>query len=196
MRNQRSAARWCQRLTLPLVLSGLLALTACGATPQQPATAQPPSPPAYPAPPSAAPTGYPALSDGAGATPTILSTIPPTISPRPPATPVPAVPSPVPAATPATPAGSGEVPATKLAAAVADLARRTGADPAQIVVVSAEAVTWSDGSLGCPQPGMFYPQVLIDGYRLVLEVNGVRYSYHAAADGEFFYCERPAQGQR
>lgn len=85
------------------------------------------------------------------------------------------------------------MPADKAALAFADLARRTGVDPSAIKVVKAEAVTWNDGSLGCPQPGMVYPQVLIEGYRLVLEANGVTYAYHAAAYGDFFYCERPAQ---
>jgi len=183
MRDGRYSRRWRQRLALLLALSAMLALAACGAAPQQPAPTAYPAPPgaaptAYPAPPGVAPTAYPPPPGGAAATP------------MPPA-PSPAGPAPVPAATPATPGASGEVPAAKLAAAVADLARRTGADPAQIVVVSAEAVTWSDGSLGCPQPGMFYPQVLVEGYRLVLAVNGARYAYHAAADGDFFYCERP-----
>ncbi len=185
MRNRRYAARWRQWLALPLALSALLALAACGATPQQPAPEQPLPPTAYPAPQGAAPTAYP--PPPRGATPTARAAVPPAVSP-----PLPTVPSPLPDAASVTPSGSGEVPATKLAAAVADLARRTGVDPARIVVVSAEAVTWSDGSLGCPQPGMFYPQVLVEGYRLVLGVNDARYAYHAAADGDFFYCERPA----
>jgi len=89
-------------------------------------------------------------------------------------------------------AGPGEAPADKVAAAIADLARRTGADPAAITIVSAEAVTWNDGALGCPQPGMAYTQALVDGYRLILSLNGVTYAYHAAVRGDFFYCERPA----
>jgi hypothetical protein len=84
---------------------------------------------------------------------------------------------------------SGEVPEAKIALAVADLAQRTGVDPAAVTVVSAEAVEWSDGSLGCPQPGMAYLQVITPGYRLVLAAGGQEYNYHAAVEGEFFLCE-------
>ena len=37
---------------------------------------------------------------------------------------------------------------------------------ADLKVLSAEAVTWSDGSLGCPEPGMMYTQALVPGYRV------------------------------
>jgi hypothetical protein len=96
----------------------------------------------------------------------------------------------VPPAPTAGPGGAiGEVPGEKIAAAVADLAQRIGVDAAAITVVSAEAVEWSDGSLGCPQPGMAYLQVITPGYRLVLAANGQQYNYHAAVEGEFFLCE-------
>jgi hypothetical protein len=42
------------------------------------------------------------------------------------------------------------------ALAVADLAAYTGIDPAEIVVVAHEQVTWRNGSLGCPKPGDSY----------------------------------------
>jgi len=29
--------------------------------------------------------------------------------------------------------------------------------------VEVDAVTWPDTSLGCPKPGMMYPQVLVEG---------------------------------
>jgi hypothetical protein len=75
--------------------------------------------------------------------------------------------------------------------AVRDLARRTGVDPADIAVVSAEEVTWRDGSLGCPEPGMMYPQVLTNGSRVVLEADGRRYEYHAGGRRSAFLCENP-----
>ena len=59
-------------------------------------------------------------------------------------------------------------------AAVADLAERQGADPADIEVVSVENVTWPDSSLGCPEEGMQYAQVLTDGVLIVLELDGQR----------------------
>jgi len=65
-------------------------------------------------------------------------------------------------------------------AALEDLVRRLGVDAARVKVVSAEAVTWSDASLGCPQPGQMYAQVLTPGYRILLEVDGERYAYHGS----------------
>ncbi|MFQ5522465.1 MAG: hypothetical protein ACE5F5_02660 [Acidimicrobiia bacterium] len=71
----------------------------------------------------------------------------------------------------------------------ADLAERLGLEESAIEVVLAELVTWSDGSLGCPQPGMMYTQALVEGSRVVLQVEGRFYDYHAGTDGEPFLCE-------
>jgi len=38
--------------------------------------------------------------------------------------------------------------------------------------------SWSDTSLGCPRPGMFYAQVITPGYLITLEVKGEKYEYH------------------
>jgi hypothetical protein len=78
-----------------------------------------------------------------------------------------------------------------VAEAVRDLTRRLGVDPAEIIVVSAEEVTWRDGSLGCPRPGMLYPQVLTNGSRVVLEAQGRRYEYHAGGRRSAFLCQNP-----
>ena len=40
--------------------------------------------------------------------------------------------------------------------ALEDAERRTGVARSELTVISAEAVTWADGSLGCPEPGMSY----------------------------------------
>jgi len=73
-------------------------------------------------------------------------------------------------------------------AVLADAAKRTGRPIAEIEVVSAQSVTWSDGSLGCPQPGMMYTQALVPGYRVVVEVGGERYDYHASLRGGISLC--------
>jgi len=90
-------------------------------------------------------------------------------------------------------AGGGGRPSERAAAAVDDLARHLGVDADQVVVVADEEVTWSDSSLGCPQSGMMYAQVLTPGFRTVLEVDGVRYRYHAAAEGPPFRCADPRE---
>ena len=72
-----------------------------------------------------------------------------------------------------------------------DLAARLGIDGGRISVSSAKSVTWPDSSLGCPQPGMAYLQILSPGYLVVLEAAEKRYEYHAGRDGKVFYCEGP-----
>lgn len=94
------------------------------------------------------------------------------------------------AAVPPQVGNTGEVPTPLLQAMSGDLARRLAVDPGTLAVVSAEFVTWPDGSLGCPQPGMAYQQVLIDGYRVVLSHGDNQYAYHSSVDGNFLLCER------
>jgi hypothetical protein len=74
--------------------------------------------------------------------------------------------------------------------AVGDLARRLGQGESDIEVVRAERVTWSDGSLGCPQPGMMYTQALVNGYRVILGIDGRTrvFVYHSGPDGQPFLC--------
>jgi hypothetical protein len=73
----------------------------------------------------------------------------------------------------------------------ADLAQRLSINVDQINVVESEPVEWSDSSLGCPQPDMFYLQVITPGYRIVLDVSGHKYEYHSNRDASFVYCENP-----
>ncbi len=77
--------------------------------------------------------------------------------------------------------------------AVADLAARLGIAPGDIEVISAEEVTWPDASLGCPQPGMAYAQVLTDGARIDLRAGGAVYSYHSGGGRDPFLCESPLE---
>ena len=84
---------------------------------------------------------------------------------------------------------TGEVPAGLLAEIVADAASRSGVDASSITVVRGESVTWSDGSLGCPKPGMNYTQALVPGYWVVLDAAGTDYDYRATTRGYFLLCE-------
>src|SRR5690625_3723792 len=68
--------------------------------------------------------------------------------------------------------------------AIEDLAERQDTDPAAIEAGPLETVTWSDGSLGCPEEGMSYTQALVDGYRLELTIRGEVFAYHGDAEGE------------
>jgi len=84
---------------------------------------------------------------------------------------------------------TGEAPDEILDEIIADLVERTGAERDDIQVVRAEAVVWNDGALGCPKPGEFYIQMLINGYWVVLEVEGVEYDYRVSNSGHFTLCE-------
>lgn len=76
--------------------------------------------------------------------------------------------------------------------AIAALAARLGVSTDAIRVVVEENVTWSDGSIGCPQPGMSYTQALVDGRRVVLAHEGAEYHYHGAQNGPLSYCAIPS----
>ena len=70
-------------------------------------------------------------------------------------------------------------------------AERRGVEASEVSVAGYAEVTWRDGSLGCPQPGMMYTQALVPGQQLVLEVDGSLASYHSATSGSFTYCANP-----
>jgi hypothetical protein len=74
--------------------------------------------------------------------------------------------------------------------AVADLADRLGVAAEAIVVVSVESVVWPDASIGCPQPGMRYQQVQVDGARIVLEAEGATWVYHSGGSRPPFLCDQ------
>lgn len=48
---------------------------------------------------------------------------------------------------------------------------------------SAQPVQWSDASLGCPEDGYAYAQVITPGHKLVFELDGATYPVHSNADG-------------
>lgn len=73
-----------------------------------------------------------------------------------------------------------------------DLVRRLNLSVSEISVISVEAVDWSDTSLGCPQPGMMYAQVITPGYRVVLEGEGRSYDYHTDTDSSVVLCQKVA----
>ena len=85
----------------------------------------------------------------------------------------------------------GEAPADLVARVREDATRRSGADPSIVKLIRDEAVTWSDGSLGCPQPGEFYTQAPVPGYWIVFDVVGRKFDYRSNGQGNFRLCEAP-----
>jgi hypothetical protein len=91
----------------------------------------------------------------------------------------------------ATGGGSGNAPperAPPVDAALADAAARTGLARDALRLVLAEHVTWRDGSLGCPEPGMMFPQALSRGFRITIEARGEVLDYHADERGTLLLC--------
>jgi hypothetical protein len=74
-----------------------------------------------------------------------------------------------------------QLPASIIDPIVAAVARDAGVPLEAVVVRLAEAVTFPNGGLGCPEPGMVYTQVQVDGYRVVLEADGTTYDYRGTA---------------
>lgn len=88
----------------------------------------------------------------------------------------------------------GEVPNEILSRVLADAAERTGVAIDDIEVVRAEAVTWSDGSLGCPEPGMLYTQALVDGYHVIVAAGDEELDFRGTTNGGFVLCEQDRPG--
>ena len=94
-----------------------------------------------------------------------------------------------PAATPQTqPAAATEAPAatpqtlTGLQVEARQvLADRLSVPAAGLELVSDEPVQWGDTSLGCPQAGMFYAQVITPGHRITFRQGEDTYEVHTAS---------------
>jgi hypothetical protein len=59
--------------------------------------------------------------------------------------------------------------------------------------LSFEDVVWPDGGLGCPTPGMVYTQVMVEGYRILLQHQGQVYAYHGGGSSPPFLCQNPGK---
>jgi hypothetical protein len=76
--------------------------------------------------------------------------------------------------------------------AITDLAQRLTISANEIILLEATSVVWPDSSLGCPQEGMAYAQVLTPGYLIRLESGNHEFEYHASKGTHIFYCENPS----
>ncbi|MCZ2114073.1 MAG: hypothetical protein LC131_09595 [Anaerolineae bacterium] len=86
---------------------------------------------------------------------------------------------------------SGEIPQELFESVLTDLLSRIGEGRSSVTLVSAQAITWNDGSLGCPQPGAMYTQALVNGFQVIFDVAGETYDYHLSDGGYFTLCSNP-----
>jgi hypothetical protein len=71
-----------------------------------------------------------------------------------------------------------------------DLAKRLSIPASEIALVEFRKTTWPDGSLGCPQPGMMYTQMVQDGTVIRLTARKRTYEYHSGTAAEPVLCEK------
>lgn len=90
---------------------------------------------------------------------------------------------------PSTPSSSGLQ--SLIEKAKENLAQRLSISSSQIDLMSATEVVWPNSSLGCPQEGMVYADVLTPGYLILLNANNMDYEYHASKGTEVIYCANP-----
>lgn len=83
-----------------------------------------------------------------------------------------------------------EVTGTLLEAITADAAERTGVDPADVDIVSVTEETFNDSSLGCPEPGQVYTQVITPGHIVIVQAGDDELDYRVGTQPETFkLCE-------
>jgi hypothetical protein len=87
------------------------------------------------------------------------------------------------------PVNTAQIPRAVRLAVVADAARRFSVPESSVVLVRAEQVTWSDASLGCPEPETMYTQALVPGFRVVAKTSGGELLYHTDTHGLTRNCQ-------
>ncbi|MEA2531632.1 MAG: hypothetical protein QOG89_3276 [Thermomicrobiales bacterium] len=75
-------------------------------------------------------------------------------------------------------------------AVLADAAGRLSVPADELQVVSFESWEWPDASLGCPEEGGFYAQVITPGYLIVVTGAGEQLEYHTDTKGHFVLCKQ------
>lgn len=90
-------------------------------------------------------------------------------------------------------AGSDALLGAETMQVIDEVASEQGVATEDVQVRTVELVTWSDGSLGCPDPDMMYTQALVEGYRIIVEVDGTPVTYHGQDGQPPFRCDEPQE---
>jgi hypothetical protein len=96
--------------------------------------------------------------------------------------------TPAPKSTPKSARPQTQVPQAILGSILNEAAKLANVPREQLAIVRAEAVVWGDGSFGCPEPGMEYAQILVNGYWVVINAAGQAYDFRVGRDGSFRLC--------
>ena len=79
--------------------------------------------------------------------------------------------------------------ATQVTKAREDLAQKKNLTADQIRLVRVEPTVFNDSSMGCPEPGQMYMQVLTPGWIIELQAQGTSYEYHAGRGERVVRCD-------
>jgi hypothetical protein len=85
------------------------------------------------------------------------------------------------------------MPVPPEAAAALDAARQAaithlGVTPDQLQVSQVEAQQWPDSSLGCPQPGQLYSQIITPGFLVMITSGPHQLEYHTDMRSRVVLC--------
>ena len=86
------------------------------------------------------------------------------------------------------PVNTASMPRGVRRAVVADAAKRFNVAESAVVLARAERLAWSDGSLGCPEPGVVYTQMLVEGFRVDAMTSAGTLTYHTDSRGSVVSC--------
>lgn len=85
-------------------------------------------------------------------------------------------------------------PEDVLQKAIDELCTKLGCEPKDVSLQSCRSVMWGDSSLGLPESGYYYTQVLTPGYQLVLKKGSDSFAVNTNEDGTAVKI-RPSCGQ-
>jgi len=74
--------------------------------------------------------------------------------------------------------------------AATNLAKELNIAPDRVEIRSVEQREWSDSSLGCPEPGRAYMQVITPGYKVILFASGREHEYHTNMQSMAIRCPK------
>ena len=100
----------------------------------------------------------------------------------------PAQPAVAPLVSPVPGANVGPDEQQAVAAALQDAATHLGVAAGELSVQQVEAREWGDSSLGCPQPGLLYSQVVTPGFLIVINSRGKQLEYHSDTRARVVLC--------
>jgi hypothetical protein len=73
-------------------------------------------------------------------------------------------------------------------AAIQAAASHLGVTPDQLKLTQVEPHEWPDASLGCPQPGQMYSQVITPGYLVMITSDAHQLEYHTDMRSHVSLC--------